>query len=436
MTSEENVSESGMALSGMDLIISNRFTEIEEIYSSDRGYAVIYRAQRMGKWHVLKGLKAEYADSPIHLGLLQKEFDIGYRLSHQNIVQTIALEKIDGIGTCIILEYIEGKTLRQLITEKRLDAERAKRIISQLCDALTYIHERQIVHRDLKPENIIITTNGDNAKVIDFGFSDGDSYAVLKQPAGTLRYVAPEQSKGEQIDGRADLYALGVIIDEINGTLTHKNYLLRRIASRCTRQNRNERYSSAEAISMLLAKGQSRWRYVAAICLLAIIAFVAYIFNTDANSSFRNKAQTVQRSDTVFLKPEKENVAANAAIDENKPKDMPATASSPAAKPSTNTNIYDDQRLVTLNKFAREKTIEVVKKNERLMADSTLTARQRSDISNNEFFEIERIVRAEVDKHVNKDAPEYPVYMNAILNTMRLAYKDYNMKRYNNAKDE
>ena len=107
MTSEENISESGLTLSGNDLIMSNRFTCIEEIYSSKKGYATIYRAQRMGKWHALKCLKHEYAGSTLHLGLLHKEFDICYRLSHPNIVHVLGMEEVEGLGLCIVMEYVE-----------------------------------------------------------------------------------------------------------------------------------------------------------------------------------------------------------------------------------------------------------------------------------------------------------------------------------------
>ena len=182
-----NESESRLILQGAELVMTNRFTEVERLYQSTRGHAVIYRAQRMGKWHVLKCLKPELADNPLYLGLLQKEFEIGYKLSHPNIAQTIGFERVDGLGPCVVMEYIDGGTLRGVLDGGGLSRADALLMLSQVCDALSYIHGRQIIHRDLKPENIMITANGGNVKLIDFGYSDADSYAVLKQPAGTRR---------------------------------------------------------------------------------------------------------------------------------------------------------------------------------------------------------------------------------------------------------
>ena len=103
-----NESESRLVVDGAGLVMTNRFTDIEPLYRSVRGYAALYRAQRMGKWHVLKCLKADYIDNPLYIGLLHKEFEIGYRLSHPNIAQTIGFERVDGLGPCIVMEYVGG----------------------------------------------------------------------------------------------------------------------------------------------------------------------------------------------------------------------------------------------------------------------------------------------------------------------------------------
>ena len=107
-----NESESRLVVDGAGLVMTNRFTDIEPLYRSVRGYAALYRAQRMGKWHVLKCLKAGYADNPLYLGLLHKEFEIGYRLSHPNIAQTIACERFGGRGPCTVKGYAYRRTLR------------------------------------------------------------------------------------------------------------------------------------------------------------------------------------------------------------------------------------------------------------------------------------------------------------------------------------
>ena len=84
------------------------------------------------------------------------------------------------------------------ISDKKL----SRKIVSQLCDVLEYIHSKQVIHKDLKPENILITHNGQNVKLIDFGLSDSDDYAPLKFHAGTQAYAAPELLSGGKIDCR------------------------------------------------------------------------------------------------------------------------------------------------------------------------------------------------------------------------------------------
>lgn len=98
----------------------------------------------------------------------------------------------DEIGPCIVIEYIDGLTLDAFL-ETKPSRQTRRKVIEQLVDALAYIHTKQVVHRDLRPSNILITRNGNNLKIIDFGLSDADDYAILKQSAGTLKYMAPEQ---------------------------------------------------------------------------------------------------------------------------------------------------------------------------------------------------------------------------------------------------
>jgi len=119
----------------------------------------------------------------------------------------------------MVMEWCEGRLLRQILDEGRIPQERAIRIATSVLDALEYIHANGVVHRDLKPENIMVSEN-DGIKLIDFGIA-GDAaarrltYANFTATLGTPNYISPEQVKGKRGDGRSDIYSMGVILYEM-----------------------------------------------------------------------------------------------------------------------------------------------------------------------------------------------------------------------------
>lgn len=134
----------------------------------------IYTAKRYGKRYLLKGISSEY-QSLTDIRLLQeKEFSFGISLSHSNIVETYSLEDVQELGRCIVMEYVDGLTLAEWIKTSPSRAQR-ERVLAQLLEVLEYIHSLQLVHHDLKSSNVLITRNGQNVKLIDFGLSDTDS---------------------------------------------------------------------------------------------------------------------------------------------------------------------------------------------------------------------------------------------------------------------
>ena len=176
-----------------------------------KGYNTLCKAKRYGRWWMLKGLKETYRQDENYKNLLQKEFDILISLQHPNIVAAISMEEIAEMGTCIVMEWIDGFTLKDWHGTK----DDTEAIFLQLLDAVHYIHAKQIVHRDLKPSNIMVTHNGYHVKLIDFGLADTDSYAILKQPAGTSGYISPEQETSRQADIRNDIYSLGCVLENM-----------------------------------------------------------------------------------------------------------------------------------------------------------------------------------------------------------------------------
>lgn len=238
---------------------------------STEGYNAIYVATRFGRRYVLKALAEPYRESTPHIELLRKEFAIGVGVDHPNIVRLLDFGCMDSIGWYIRMEYIDGITLDQFL-ETNPPASIRRRIIDQLLDALSCLHERQIIHRDIKPSNILITRNGSTVKLIDFGVSDTDDYVTFKQPAGSMAYIAPEQLAGKTIDNRADIYAVGKII----ALLFPHQY--RYIARKCTRANPADRYSScAQVVRAIRRADRVRLWLPMSILLLAVLCLAGWL---------------------------------------------------------------------------------------------------------------------------------------------------------------
>lgn len=249
-------------------IISPINAEFSDVWSepelvSSKGSNAIYVATRFGRRYILKALAEPYRDSTPHVELLRKEFSIGVGLDHPNIVRLLDFGHMDSIGWYIQMEYIDGITLEQFLVTKPSKATRRK-LINQLLDALSFLHERQIIHRDIKPSNILITRNGATVKLIDFGVSDTDDYVTFKQPAGSMAFISPEQLNGQAIDNRADIYAVGKIIRLL---FPHRYRL---IARKCTRPDPANRYSSCARLSRSL-KQVDRLRMVLPIVLIFLL---------------------------------------------------------------------------------------------------------------------------------------------------------------------
>ena len=213
-----DISSSGFVLQENNPETNSSYHSIKEIET--KGYSCLYTATKFGKKVILKGLKPEFKKERFYQDLLKKEFEISYFLDHPNIVKIIDFQNILNIGDCIVMEYVEGVTLREFVESQRIEEAQNRRdkrvyekIFNELLDAMEYFHSKQIIHRDLKPDNIHITNNGNNVKIIDFGLSDADDYVILKQAAGTRKYAAPEQLiPNNTIDCRADIYSLGIIL--------------------------------------------------------------------------------------------------------------------------------------------------------------------------------------------------------------------------------
>lgn len=253
--------------------------ELELIHTSADGFNELYRGCKNGRFFVYKALKKEFRGNPLYEELLRKDFNIGFSLSHLGICQYFGMIDFPTIGNCIIMEWIDGCTLESLIRSGQIDKPLARKIICDICDALEYIHRKQIIHRDLKPENIMVTNNGRNVKIIDFGLSDADSYNILKAPAGTKFYASPELIAGEQIDSRSDLWSLGLIIKELSRSYGY-------IVSRCLQRDKDKRFASADEIRKAVEKASARRirNLVLTFSLITVAALAVWTVMTDKNT--------------------------------------------------------------------------------------------------------------------------------------------------------
>lgn len=266
MDTEQPSSTSGYT-NPLDFNAMNVFSNHTEMAS--KGYCHLLKAQRYGRWYVLKALQPQHADNPQYAAMLEKEFQTAVNLKHPNIVNTYGIETDAVAGRCIVMEYVEGRTLAEFLKENPSTARRRK-VAMQLLDAMQYYHALQIVHRDLKPSNILVTRNGDNVKLIDFGLADTDDYAILKGPAYTRGYAAPEQTVLDGvIDCRTDIYAFGLVLRQ----LFPRRYA--GIVRRCTQNAPARRYPDALSVQRAIVRAD-RLRVILPVVLgfAAIIIFL------------------------------------------------------------------------------------------------------------------------------------------------------------------
>ena len=180
---------------------------------------VVYKAldPTIGRTVALKTMRLDVhgLDAQEMVRRFQNEARAAGVLNHPNIVTIYDAGEQDGIFY-IAMEFIEGTTLHELLVEKRvLATDEVLQLTRQICRGLDYAHSNSIVHRDIKPANIMITGNG-TVKIMDFGIAkSGGQVTNTGQVLGTPNYMSPEQVKGRQLDGRSDLFSLGVILYEM-----------------------------------------------------------------------------------------------------------------------------------------------------------------------------------------------------------------------------
>jgi predicted Ser/Thr protein kinase len=256
------------------------------------GMAVVYAG-----WHeqlerpvALKVLASHLADDPEFRTRFLREARIAARLHHPNLVRTYDVSEVDGRPS-IVMELLGGGT----VEGGRLTREEA----AQVAAGLAHAHARGVVHRDLKPANLLRSANGE-VKIVDFGIARAAEETMVTQIGtvlGTLRYLPPEQAEGRVVGPEADVYSLGVVLDELLVDPTHDD---RALIARMRDPDPRHRPTAADVVAQLegtvVRRAGTRYRtrvpvgrigLLAAGAAVAILAALALAFTGRSDQSPR-----------------------------------------------------------------------------------------------------------------------------------------------------
>jgi serine/threonine protein kinase len=182
------------------------------------GMGVVYKAEdtRLKRTVALKCLPPRLICDAEAKERFEHEARAASALNHANITTIYEIDEVE--GQCFIaMEYIEGKSIREIATEKSLSLPEILDISIQMAGGLNAAHERGVIHRDVKSANIMVTTKG-RVKIMDFGLAKLRGVTRLTKTGttlGTLQYMSPEQVQGKDVDNRSDLFSLGVVLYEM-----------------------------------------------------------------------------------------------------------------------------------------------------------------------------------------------------------------------------
>lgn len=399
--------------------IANQFSNFELIHNSKNGYSELYKAKRYGKWYVLKHLTDKEKDNPRYQSLLEKEFDIAIQLSHQNVVQTVTFEDIPQLGLCIVQEFIDGVTWNDFFSKNNISKKETFRILGELCDTLTYIHNKQIVHRDIKPNNILITRDGYHVKLIDFGLADKDDFDILKEPAGTTAFASPEQQKRNKIDNRSDIYALGKIIQDIS----YQSFKIKRITKKCLEENPEKRFSSALEVKKKL---NSKTDIIILIITLLLIIFT---FFSLILVNMKNKIETLEIMNNEMVTQEfYDSLKKEIAILENENHKIKSESDSIKIilkKQSETENLYKSLHKQVVD-FAGKQCREI----EKTLDYNNIYSLSNSNKISNLILSRGKFPQQLIDSNLKKDSPYYHEWLHNLKKVEENIYTDFSRSFY------
>ena len=196
--------------------INDRYRIEQQIGSG--GMANVYRAhdEILNRTVAIKVLRSEFSHNEQFIRRFEREAHAATSLNHPNIVAIYDVGDEDDLYY-IVMEHVDGMTLKQYLQEEYISVDEALRIMGQICDAIDHAHANRIIHRDIKPQNMMIDQTG-NVKVTDFGIAVAMSNATLTHTMsvlGSVHYFSPEQARGKFADEKSDIYSLGAVLYEL-----------------------------------------------------------------------------------------------------------------------------------------------------------------------------------------------------------------------------
>lgn len=257
-------------------VVSKGFDNIKPFFTSPFGPSRLFTAICQGKRVIIKTLKPEFAEDDLCRENLKKEYELTSQLDNRFVRKALGFENIQGLGDCIIMEYIDGKSLAEHIRVGTLNEKQVKNVIIDLCDGLNYMHRNGIVHCDLKPENVMVTANDFRVKIIDIGLPEREYKTDHELLIKENEFIAPELFKGEEVDPRSDVYSLGKIIEFI----IERNMLdqFSGVATHCIQFSREQRFDTVMEVKSEITKGYSYLKIVLLVLALVLLGAAAYLY--------------------------------------------------------------------------------------------------------------------------------------------------------------